>query len=77
MNRLHVTRGHQLLAASAVLLGLLTLVATHGSVAGLGGALAYLMPGLLLLLALATRRYPGEQTPVRASLDTRHPLVRG
>jgi hypothetical protein len=33
----------------------------HGTAGGLGVGAAYLLPPLLLLLALAMRRYPGEQ----------------
>jgi hypothetical protein len=43
--------------AAIVLLGL----AVAGALPGLTAALVYLLPALLLLLALAARRYPGEQ----------------
>lgn len=35
--------------------------AAHGTVPGAGQAIAYLLPPLLLLVALAARWYPGEQ----------------
>jgi hypothetical protein len=43
-----------------VAIGLLVVVLA-GSLPGLTDALAYLLPALLLLLALAARRYPGER----------------
>jgi hypothetical protein len=36
-------------------------IAAHGAPAWLGGVVAYLLPPVLLLGALARRRYPGER----------------
>ena len=54
-------RGLLLCAAVIVLLGL----AAFGALPGAGQAVAYLLPALLLLLALAARWYPGEQALLR------------
>jgi hypothetical protein len=48
-------------AAAAAVLAL----AVSGAVPGVGDALAYLLPPLLLLLALLARRYPGERALLR------------
>jgi len=45
----------------------LTWLLTRGVPASLTQALAYLLPLLLLLAALSTRRYPGEQALLRAA----------
>jgi hypothetical protein len=52
-----VRRRVLLTAAAIALLGL----AGSGALPGLLDSLAYLLPPLLLLLALATHRYPGER----------------
>ncbi|HLM87120.1 MAG TPA: hypothetical protein VK272_13135 [Solirubrobacteraceae bacterium] len=59
--RLALPRGPLLLACAAVVLTALATAPTHNALAGFGGALAYLLPPLLLALALALRRYPGER----------------
>jgi len=56
---LATTRGRLVLASAVV--AILAGIAVHGTPAGLGVALLYLLPPVLLLLALAMRRYPGEQ----------------
>jgi len=56
---LATTRGRLMLVSALVVI--LVGVAAHGTPAGLGGALLYLLPPLLLLLALAMRSYPGER----------------
>lgn len=56
-----LSRGPLLLACAVVVLAALVTAPTHGALAGFGGALAYLLPPLLLALALALRRYPGER----------------
>lgn len=55
-------RGRLLLAGAVVVLpAALVTAPPHDALAGFGGALAYLLPPLLLALALALRRYPGER----------------
>jgi hypothetical protein len=49
----------RLLSAAAVASALAAVAA--GSLLGVGGPLAYLLPPLLLLVALVMRRYPGER----------------
>ena len=46
---------------SATLVGVALGAIVAGSLVGLGGPLAYALPPLLLLVALALRRYPGER----------------
>jgi hypothetical protein len=46
-------------------------MAASGLVPGLSGAVAYLAPALLLLVALAARRYPGERA-LLAFIERRH-----
>jgi hypothetical protein len=49
----------------------LTPVLAYGAVHGLGEALAYMLPPLLLLAAFVLRRYPGERT-LLALMRPRH-----
>ena|ERR1700730_14415238 len=53
-----ITRRRLLLGVAAILL---LGIAAPGAPPGLADALTYLLPALLLLLALAARRYPGER----------------
>jgi hypothetical protein len=80
MTRCLATARAQLLLASAVVV-ILVGVTTHGTPAGLGGALLYLLPPLLLVLALATRRYPGERALLalmgRSERHRRRPRIAG
>ena len=46
---------------SVTLVGVAVGAIVAGSLTGLGGPLAYLLPPLVLLVALAMRRYPGER----------------
>lgn len=64
MSPLLQTRRHRLLlAAGALFVGsLVVLAAMRTTPTSLVEALAYLLPALLLLAVLVTRRYPGERT---------------
>jgi hypothetical protein len=69
------------LLLASVVLAILVGIAANGTPTGLGGALLYLLPPLLLLLALAMRRYPGERALLalmgRSRYRGRHPRVDG
>jgi hypothetical protein len=56
------SRAHARGPLTAVALATVLIVA--GSLVGLAGALAYLLPPLLLVAALVLRRYPGERALV-------------
>jgi len=57
--------------AGVAAIGLL-LVVLACTLPGLTGALAYLLPALLLLLALGARRYPGERALLALIVRGRH-----
>jgi hypothetical protein len=59
--RLALTRDRSTLALAA-LVAAVALLATSSVLSGFAGAPLYLIPPLLLLSAVAMRRYPGERT---------------
>jgi hypothetical protein len=62
----------------SVISAVLALLVGAALLAGLSGALAYLLPPLLLLLALALRRYPGERLLLALmGQRRRHPTCAG